>query len=126
MTLSTRELADMRAHAEQLLPTTCTILYRTGKTSDGMGGWTETWGTAATSVSCRLDAMPASYRVDTSGEQWKVHNAFKLLVPYDQDINMGGTPVRVTLGGDTYHVIAVDDDQHWRMLRRAFVRRVDG
>ena len=55
--LTAREVAQMQADAESLMPDTCTILS-VAYTSDGEGGMTEAWGTATASVKC-LDSSQA-------------------------------------------------------------------
>jgi head-tail adaptor len=47
------ELTRIRADISELMPDTGYILTVT-RTSDGGGGWTDSWGTAST-VTCRVD-----------------------------------------------------------------------
>jgi len=121
MTLTAHELSDMRDDAELLLPSTCTILELT-TTPDDMGGYTQSWGTAGTAISCRLDAMSATMRAHAEADQFTVHSGWVLFVPYDQAIATGN---RVVISSDTYNVMGVDDDHDWRALRRAFLDRED-
>lgn len=121
MTLTATELDLIRTHAETLLPSTCTIQTRS-TVPDGMGGVIESWADTYTNVSCRLDTMKVWTRSDASGEQFRVHNAFTLFVPYNQAIASGD---RVIFDDDTYEVRAVNDNQDWRALRSAVVVRID-
>lgn len=51
--LPTAELADIRTDLETTLPDAGTI-YSLSRTSDGQGGWMDSWGTVGT-CACRLD-----------------------------------------------------------------------
>jgi hypothetical protein len=120
--LSAGELAQMRHTVSHGLPDLCTV-KRVVLSPDGQGGYVETWATLYSSVPCRLRPAPVGARTgqDVAG-QWQVASAWYLVVAYDQALASGD---RVVLGGDTYHVISVDDDMSERVLRTAYLRRVD-
>lgn len=120
-TFTAAELAQMRLHAEELLPSTCTIAVRT-TSADGMGGVTESW-TNTTGVPCRLDAITAlGMRSVATGDKFTIHDAWTLFVHWDRAIAVGN---RVVFDGDTYEVLGVEDDHDWRLLRQATLQRVN-
>jgi len=121
MALTDAELENMRDDAELYLPDTCTILSLT-TAKDDIGGDTQSWGTAATSVSCRLDAANWQARAAAEADRFTVHSAWILFVPYDQTIATGN---RVVIDSETYRVMNIDDTHDWRILKRAFVDRAD-
>jgi hypothetical protein len=117
--LNASELTSMRDLAETMLPSTCSIQTLT-RTSDGMGGFTNSWANTYTSIPCKLSAGPgptAEY-----GAQFQVHSEWTLSVAFDQAI-VGGN--RVVLNSDTFEVVRVKDDHDFRILRRAELKRVD-
>jgi len=120
-TFTAAELAQMRLHAEELLPSTCTIQARS-TAPDGMGGVTVTW-TNTTSVPCRLDAVTSlGTKSSATSDKFTIHDAWTLFVHWDRAIVVGN---RVTFDGDTYEVLAVEDDHDWRLLRQATLQRVN-
>ena len=60
--LTVKELAQMRADIEDLMPDTCDILS-VAYTSDGEGGMAETWGTALRMWNCRIDYRSGSEKM---------------------------------------------------------------
>ncbi|MFQ5433490.1 MAG: head-tail adaptor protein [Anaerolineae bacterium] len=120
--VTSAELTQMRADAEAVvLPSTCTIQTVT-RTADGMGGWSDSWANTYTSVTCRLAPLGAGRAQTERGEAWAVSGAWVLTVKQDQAIAAGN---RVIYSSDTYEVISVQDDHDFRVLRRAFLRRID-
>lgn len=117
--LSDKELAEMRAEAEKLLSDTCNILSK-AYASDGAGGQTISWGTAAQNVSCRL--VPKSSKAsDMEGGRINYHTMWLVHLPYDQDV---APDQRIVINGSNYDVQSVEDAHSWRMLNQAFCRRV--
>jgi head-tail adaptor len=117
--LNASELTAMRSLAETMLPSTCTIQTPT-RTSDGMGGFTNSWANTYTLVPCKLSAGPgptAQY-----GGQFQVHSEWMLSVAFDQAIAGGN---RAVVNSDTFEVVRVQDDHDFRILRRAELKRVD-
>ena len=121
--LSARELALMRQTVAGGLPDLCTV-KRLVLSPDGQGGYTETWSTVYSSVPCRLKPAGQGTRAGVQpGGQWHVASAWTLTIRYDQPLSTGE---RVVMGGDTFLVLGVDDDQSERVHRQAYLRRLDG
>lgn len=117
--METWELDDLRADLEaELLPDTCTILSVT-YASDGQGGQTATWGTAAASVACRLDAL-RGYE-GQAGAAVQPFHAWVFTLPADTTIT---TANRIVHSGATYNVTAVDGGKSWEACVRAFVEAI--
>lgn len=117
--METWELDDLRADLEaELLPDTCTILSVT-YASDGQGGQTATWGTAAASVACRLDAL-RGYE-GQAGAAVQPFHAWVFTLPADTSITSAH---RIVHGGATYNVTSVDAGKSWEACVRAYVEAV--
>ncbi len=118
MAIDTAMLSAMREAIGELLPDTCNILSLTS-TSDGAGGYSETWGTMTTS-SCRLDVKEV--RDIVSGGAVQSYIKTMLSVPYDTSITELN---RVEHGGVTYAVVApTNSDQSWIAVKRVELERV--
>lgn len=111
-------LAAMREAIEQLLPDTCDVLYLT-RTSDGMGGMTETWGTTSSNVAFRLDVKQGMEQV--AGGGLKPFTSYKGSLPYDTSIT---TTDRILHDGVTYAVTGVNTNQSWQAVMRVDLERV--
>ena len=111
----------MRTQATQLLPDTCTI-QSVSRSSDGAGGWSETWSTLAT-VACRLDPLKQQAQPDVVAGREAIIVPRQLTVPYDAPIDVDR---RVVVGSETYEIRELMDDHSWRVCRRAKVVRVAG
>jgi head-tail adaptor len=115
--LPAEELTQIRLDIETCLPDTCNILSLT-RTSDGMGGWSETWGTTYSTVTCRLDFTSGAENV-TAGA----------LVPYTRAVvSLPQSTVitaqnRIEHGGNTYTVQAVNLGS-WLGVKRASVEKI--
>jgi head-tail adaptor len=117
--LTSAELAFMRDSIEQLLPDTCNILSVT-RTPDGQGGMTETWGTAGTAITCRVDIKQV--REQQSGGAVQYYTQTMLSLPYDTTITAAN---RVEHGGNTYAVITpANTDQSWIAVKRVALELV--
>lgn len=116
--LTDGELASIRADVAELLPSTCNLLAATSQ-SDGMGGFTITWGTAAANVSCRLDAYRGAEQVTAQALQ--PYHTFVLTLPHDTTIT---EHYRVEIGTVTYTVQSVDAVKSWRASVRAYVEKI--
>jgi hypothetical protein len=114
--LSDKDLADMRNTIEDnLLPDTCYILTATS-TSDGAGGFTDSWGTVT--VSCRLDTQHGRYTDLDGGLQ--TYKKLVLSLPYDTTISEAN---RVQYGSNTYQVVSVNEGS-WLAVKRAEVEKI--
>lgn len=121
MNLSTQELAQLRADAEDYLPDTCTLQTKT-ETSDSMGGWTESWANTYTSVECRLAPMQ-SMRVEAlEADQLTAASRWILTVHHDQTINV---EMRVVHDSVTYEIESLHATHSQRAAKRAVLARVD-
>lgn len=116
--LTARELAQMRADIEDLMPDECDILS-VAYTSDGEGGLTESWGTALANVPCRLDYR--SGRENIAGAAVQSYNKAVLSLPYSTEIE---TTNRVQIETSVWSVISVNHKQSWDAVRRAELERV--
>jgi hypothetical protein len=118
---SSDELAQIRADILKLLPDTCSILAVTN-TSDGAGGFTETWGTVTggTAVPCRLDYRKEGRETVTSAAINPYHGGL-LSLAYDQAIT---TQNRVSIAGQAYSVTGVNSQQGWLTVQQILVERV--
>jgi len=111
------ELTRIREDLETCLPDTCNILSLT-RTSDSQGGWSEVWGTAGTSIACRLDFIGGQENV-TAGA----------LMPYTTAIvtlpqaTVISSQNKLEHGGNTYTVQAVNLGS-WLGVKRASVSKV--
>lgn len=119
--METWELDDLQDDlTAALLPDTCTILSVT-YASDGQGGQTETWGTAAASVACRKDPMPMRSGEGLSGAAIQPFHAWVFTLPADTTITAAN---RIVHGGATYNVTSVDGGKSWEACVRAFVEAI--
>lgn len=118
--LSSSELAAIRADIANMLPDTCNILTAV-ETSDGQGGFTTTWGTAAggTAVACRFD--PARGGEQNSGAALQPYQGYIVTLPYTVTIT---TTQRIQHNGLTYAVISADKDKSWIASKRVYVEAV--
>ena len=117
--LTSSELAYMREAIEDLLPDTCNLLTVT-ESADGQGGFSQTWGTASSSVACRLDVV--SGREQVAGGALQPYIKTMLSLPYNTTIT---DAYRVEHGGITYAVIAPpNNDQSWKAVARVELERV--
>jgi head-tail adaptor len=120
--LTNAELAQMQADILSLLPDTCNILGVTTRTSDGMGGLTETWGTVTggTAVACRMDFTQPGREAMTN-DTLTPYQRGMLSLPYSTVIT---TAHRVEFGSETYNVIATNTGGSKLAVRRVVVERV--
>ena len=98
------DLTWMREEVEKAMPDTCNILSVT-QTSNGRGGFTESWGTASASVSCRADAMIGADSDTVVGASERVYDRYVVTVPHDTTIAEGN---RIEVNGYTLSVNSVD------------------
>lgn len=117
--LGTADLDWMRDTLEQLMPDTCVILSPTN-TSDGQGGWTTTWGTAA-QKRCRIDPGRKEMYERVTGAALQPYSWWWLTLPHDTVID---ETYRVVVNGDTYNVVNHDDNKSWQATLRVAVMKV--
>lgn len=108
------ELERLRTDLEaSTLPDVCNLLTGT-YTANGQGGLVPSWGTAARSVSCRVDSIDTALR--DGGASLKPYTAFMLTLPHGTVID---ETYRVEFGGDTYSVVSVKRGKSWSACVRA-------
>lgn len=105
--LSTRELTDIRATIEDLLPGTCDIITVTN-TVDGYGGYTTGTSSAGTAA-CRLD--PIKGEEVTAGGEVMPFFRYVLTLPHDTTIT---TENQVEIDSDIYNVHSIDDNKSYK------------
>lgn len=121
MTLSTQEVAQLRAEQSAFLPDTC-ILQTVTRTSDGQGGWAESWANTHTSVSCRLSPVTVSQVEMVEGGQVQAASRWVLTVAYNQALD---ETMRVVHSSETYEIEHLEDTHSNRTAKRAYLRRLD-
>ena len=115
------QFATMRTSVTRLLPDTCTIQTKT-TTSDGAGGWTESWDAVPNGlVPCRLDPLLSRRSLESFGSQEVSFALYQLTVPYDAPITIG---CRVLVGSNAYEVRQLIGEHSWRVSRRALIIRL--
>jgi len=121
VTLSTLEIAQLRADQSDYWPDTCTIQTLT-RARDNQGGWTESWANTYTSVSCRLSPENTAQSERRAAGTIQAVTNWVLTVAYGQAID---ETMRVVHDGETYEVVRVEDTHSNRTARRAHLARVD-
>jgi hypothetical protein len=119
--IPTSELAAMRAEINRLLPDTCQIVTIT-HTSDGAGGFTDTYGTAS-AIACRLDYMSGSEGVAENLSAGAVQPFGRYMLTLSSSAVIL-TENQVMHGGLTYNVMAVNTDSSWMGSKRAVLEVV--
>jgi len=118
-TLTTAEIAQMRADVEDVVLPDKGVILSVTQVSDGQGGFTDTWGTAYRNVKCRLDYVSGMETV--YGGAVRPFSGWALTLPYDTTIT---TNNRFLLNGDTYSIIELDTDKSWNLFIRARVEKL--
>lgn len=121
--LNAADIAYMQDTIADMLPDVCNILSE-ALASDGQGGQTSTWGTASTSIACRLDEQTGTRNnqlVPAAGAGLREAHRFILSLPYDTVI---GANDRVEIGSYTYHVVSVNDRISWEAVTRAVLELI--
>ena len=111
------ELAQLRTDLETTLPDTCNILSLT-RTSDSQGGWTEAWGTASSSISCRVDFIGGKEAINSGA--LKPFTIAIVTLPQSTTITAQN---RIEHGSNTYTVQAVNLGS-WLGVKRASVELI--
>jgi len=99
------------------MPDTCNIMSSSG-TVDGMGGYTDAWGTAYASVACRLDEINGNYQAANGG--LFTYKKLVFTLPQAPVITSGN---RIVYSGTTYNVSNVKVGS-WLGCKRAEVELV--
>jgi len=108
----------MRSSINQLMPDTCNILSVT-RSSDGMGGWSDAWGTATAGVSCRVDYrssnIGSSGRESITGGALLPYQMAVVSMPYDVTVT---TEHRLEIGSNVFSIQSVNTGQSWKAVTR--------
>ena len=110
--LTAAELADMRTVQDQAMAGTCVITRKT-LTSDGMGGFTETWAAAGTVVG-RVWPATESGAESLMADRITESDAWVITVPYATDVTAKD---RITADGRTFEVVSAIAHT-WETARR--------
>jgi SPP1 family predicted phage head-tail adaptor len=113
--LTDADIASMRVTANQALPGTA-VIHGGTLTSDGGGGYTETF-TASGTVSCRV--APASGGEMQEGDRIIADSTHIITLPAETTVE---TDDRIVVAGVTYNVTAVRE-RSWEVTRRVEARR---
>jgi hypothetical protein len=121
MFLTGTELAAMRGDVLDMLPGTA-IIQSAANSSDGAGGWTETW-TAVTggTVACRIDPFKRLGNIETAGSEEALNYSYQLTLPYNAPIEPGN---RVQINGTAYEVRSLFNEHDWNVSKRAQITRI--
>ncbi len=111
------ELTGIQAEVLGILPDTCTVTRPSNQTSDGAGGFTETYTSHATGVPC--NSFPArslsSLAQDIQqNDQSRVVGEWIIQVPYNTDVQLRD---RIITNGVTYEVIENDSKSTWNTIQ---------
>lgn len=117
--ISTKELTDMRALADDFFPDTCTIQTAT-ESVDATGSPTVSWANTYTSVACRLDPIGNEGEV-VNNLALQGRSGWMLNIPYGQAISIEDRVIHSSL---TYEVMRVWDTHSYSTIRRAVLVRV--
>ena len=115
--MDANELARLREDLAETLPDTCDILS-VSRAADGFGGMVETWTTASAAIPCRMDAKTGKEVIQ--GGAVETYQGNMLTLPYSANIT---TANRVSYGGNTYNVLAVNEGS-WLGVKRVTVTRI--
>lgn len=118
---SAADLARMRGLADNIFDQTCKI-ERGTVTNDGQGGFSESWGTVAGTVACRLGVMSGAGDIREGANRREFSDVLVLRVAFDQDLAQAD---RVTINADVYQVEELLDEHQWMMVKRARVTKVN-
>lgn len=119
--LTSQELADMRAVADDFFPDTCTIQTPTASV-DASGSPVETFANTYTAVACRLDPAGLQGGEVVGNMALEAASSWWLNIPYTQAIDV---TYRVVHGGVTYYVKSIWTGQSYATIRRALLVRVN-
>lgn len=111
--LSAAELDAMRVVEEEAMTSTGYILAF-GTASNGMGGFTETWGTVGT-VACDIWMRPLRSDEITAGGQPISRTGWYITVPHDTTITAKD---RFESGGRTFEITQVPNTTSLRTAKR--------
>lgn len=116
--LTDRELRQLRADLNDLLPSTCTILRPVASNDNGYSS--EAYGTAVASTDCRIDPNGGTGARAIAGREGNITD-YILTVGYDVDIRASD---RVVISSVTYNVTQLFDNHSLHGVKRAWVAQI--
>lgn len=115
--LTAEQVAEMRAVADEALPSRCDIQRRT-RVSDNGGGYTDQWFNQASSVPCRVAPAGGGESAATASRVVDETTHFVTL-PAETDVTEAD---QIVTEDATYEVTAVRRRGPWEVSRRVEVR----
>ena len=115
------EVVSMQEEVRQSLPDRCTI-QSVLRTSDGQGGYDETYENTFLDVPCRIAPFSERMRVVLLGDRPVVEAEFILTLPFDQQVD---ERYRVLHQGQTYEVTSIITSRTYLTARRCALRAVN-
>ena len=117
--LSAADLTAMQATAQLTLVTACTIQRKTS-TSDGGGGFTDSW-TALSTPNCCIAPVPTRYEQTVTDSREELISRWLITLPAGQDIRIED---RIVANGITYEVLAYAAPRSFEIERTVEVAEV--
>lgn len=114
--ITASELSWMRTEQNRALPGTA-VIERATLTSDGMGGYTETWAAVGT-VSGRLMPRDAQSQEMLAGGEITSLQRWWMTLPHGTDVKEQD---RISWNGRTFEVIGVGNDESYQTAVRCEV-----
>ncbi|MBX6770879.1 MAG: head-tail adaptor protein [Chloroflexi bacterium] len=111
--LSTADLASMQATLTASLPDTAQV-QRVARTSDGMGGFTESWSTVTT-VACRVSPSGNTTAEQVVAERVQDRVLWTLTLPAQMDVTAAD---RIVVGSRTFEVVGVLAPRSYELATR--------
>lgn len=106
------DLEKIRAEQNKLMPDTVYI-QRLTRTSDGAGGWAETWQTAATTKG-RITPNQRQAGEVVQGGAVTAYGEYIVTLPHDTELRQDD---RLQISGTQYEVVAILDRSEKTALR---------
>ena len=116
--LQNNDLIYVRGEAQVSLPDTVSIQRRT-LTSDGQGGFAESWSISYPNISARLGKSGNSETINGSRQEAVV--TLTVTLPYSQSVEESDRIIHST---GTFEVTGINDSQTWGTVRVCQVRKL--
>lgn len=98
---SAEEISELRTEFSGYLPDTC-VIYNKTKSSDGMGGETETY-TPGTTYKCRLQVESSQGKEESSNSRQQASIPYTVILPYNAVVRRSD---RISVKGMMLEVIS--------------------
>lgn len=113
------DLTSMQATLTASLPDTATV-YRLTRTSDGAGGYTETWTAVGSALACRISPAGTGYE-NAVGTKLAAVAPWVITLPASSDVTARD---QVRTATRTFQVLAVLAVRSWEISRRVICEEV--